>query len=162
MQASKSEVTVNVSFEVLTSIYQGSDMDGDFSWMSQQAIHAKTLFIFNDNEEQFEAFVRGDAAGVFAGGGNAAIRPLRGLLPPRAAGVPTGDRNGGYAALDIHAKKSIDQSLALIQELLDKGQYERMIISRDPSEATLGTGIFHVNSDVKKYIFDSLMSMRPR
>ena len=106
--------------------------------------------------------VRGERFGIEAGGGNAAIRPLQGLKPQRAAGVPTGDRNGGYAVLDIHAKKWIDRSLALNQELLDKGQYERMMISRDPSEATLGTGIFHVNSDVKKYIFDSLMSMRPR
>lgn len=150
------------SFEVIASIYSESGRDGDFAWMSRQAEHEKTLFIFNDNEEQFRAFVRGDSSGFSKGGGNAEIRPLRGLKPPRAAGVPTGDRNGGYAALDIHAKKWIDQSLALIQELLDKGQYERMIISRDPSEETLGTGIFHVNSDVKKYIFDNLLSMRPR
>ena len=150
------------SFAVITSVYSGSGRDGDFAWMSRQAEHEKTLFIFNDNEEQFQAFVKGERSGITAGGGNAGIRPLRGLKPPRAAGVPTGDRNGGFAALDIHAKKWIDQSLSLIQELLDKGQYERMIISRDSSEATLGTGIFHVNSDVKKYIFDSLMSMRPR
>ena len=150
------------SFEVIASVFSAPGCDGDFSWMSRQAEHEKTLFIFNDNEEQFRASVKGERSGITAGGGNAGIRPLRGLKPPRAAGVPTGDRNGGYAALDIHAKKWIDQSLSLIQELLDKGQYERMIISRDSSEATLGTGIFHVNSDVKKYIFDKLMSMRPR
>lgn len=150
------------SFEVMASVFSAPNCDGDFFWMSRQAEHEKTLFIFNDNEEQFRAFVRGGRSGITAGGGNAGIRPLRGLKPQRAAGVPTGDRNGGYAGLDIHAKKWIDQSLALIQVLLDKGQYERMIISRDPSEATLGTGIFHVNSDVKKYIFDNLMSMRPR
>lgn len=149
------------SFEVIASVFSAPGCDGDFSWMSRQAEHEKTLFIFNDNEEQFRAFVKGERSGITAGGGNAGIRPLRGLKPPRAAGVPTGSRGGGYSRLDESTKKVIDDSLSVIQELLNSGDYERMVFSKDKSSPTLGTGIFLVAEDVKKYIYDSLMAMKP-
>ena len=149
------------SFAVVTSIYSELGRDGDFAWMSRQAEHEKTLFIFNDNEEQFRAFVRGERFGIKAGGGNAAIRPLRGLKPPRAAGVPTGIHGDGYSRLDEATKKVINESLAVIQELLNSGDYERLIFSKDKFSATLGTGLFRVAEDVKKYIHDSLMAMKP-
>ena len=150
------------SFEIVTSIYSDLGRDGDFAWMSRQAEHEKTLFIFNDNEEQFRAFVRGERFGIEAGGGNAAIRPLRGLKPPRAAGVPTGSRGNGYVRLDDSTKKVINESLAVIQELLNTGRYERLIFSKDKSSPTLGTGIFLVAEDVKKYLYDALMVLRPK
>jgi hypothetical protein len=153
---------VTKSFEIVTSIYSDLGRDGDFAWMSRQAEHEKTLFIFNDNEEQFRAFVRGERFGIEAGGGNAAIRPLRGLKPPRAAGVPTGSRGNGYVRLDDSTKKVINESLAVIQELLNTGRYERLIFSKDKSSPTLGTGIFLVAEDVKKYIYDALMVLRPK
>lgn len=149
------------SFAAITSIYSDLGRDGDFAWMSRQSEHEKTLFIFNDNEEQFRAFVRGEQFGIEAGGGNAAIRPLRGLKPPRAAGVPTGSQGNGYIRLDDSTKKVINESLAVIQELLNTGRYERLIFSKDKSSPTLGTGIFLVAEDVKKYIYDSLMAMKP-
>jgi hypothetical protein len=152
---------VTKSFAVITSIYSELGRDGDFAWMSRQAEHEKTLFIFNDNEEQYRAFVKGDSSGFSKGGGNAAIRPLRGLKPPRAAGVPTGSRGDGYVRLDDSTKKVINESLAVIQELLNTGRYERMIFSKDKFSPTLGTGIFLVAEDVKKYIYDSLMAMKP-
>jgi hypothetical protein len=149
------------SFEVISSVFDKPGRDGDFSLMSRQAENEKTLFIFNDNEEQFRAFVRGDSSGFSKGGGNAAIRPLRGLKPPRAAGVPTGIHGDGYSRLDEATKKVINESIAVIQELLNSGDYERMIFSKDKSSPTLGTGLFFVAEDVKKYIYDALMSMMP-
>ena len=150
------------SFEVFTSIFDKPGLDGDFSWMSRQAEHEKTLFIFNDNEEQFRAFVRGDSLGFSEGDGNAKIRPLRGLKPPRAAGVPTGSRGGGYSRLDESTKKVIDESLSVIQELLNSGDYERMVFSKDKNSATIGTGIFIVSPEVKTYIYDALTGLRPK
>ena len=150
------------SFEVIGSVFDEPGRDGDFSLMSGQAEHEKTLFIFNDNEEQFRAFERGERSGITAGGGNAGVRPLRGLKPPRAAGVPTGTlKGGGYSRLDEATKKVINESIAVIQELLNSGDYERMIFSKDKSSPTLGTGLFFVAEDVKKYIYDALMSMMP-
>jgi hypothetical protein len=149
------------SFEVIGSVFDKPGRDGDFSLMSQQAENEKTLFIFNDNEEQFRAFVKGERSGITAGGGNAAIRPLRGLKPPRAAGVPTGSGSEGYSRLDEATKKVINESIAVIQELLNSGDYERMIFSKDKSSPTLGTGLFFVAEDVKKYIYDALMVLRP-
>ncbi len=149
------------SFEVIGSVFDKPGRDGDFSLMSGQAEHEKTLFIFNDNEEQFRAFVKGERSGITAGGGNAGVRPLRGLKPPRAAGVPTGSGGEGYSRLDDSTKKVINESLAVIQELLNSGRYERVIFSRDKFSPTLGTGLFFVAEDVKKYIYDALMSLRP-
>ena len=67
--------------------------------MIQQPEHARTLFVFNDNEEQFRAFLRNEPSGCTGGGGNAVIRPWRCSEPPRAAGVPTGAGGAGYPAL---------------------------------------------------------------
>jgi hypothetical protein len=152
---------VTKSFEVIGSVFDKPGRDGDFSWMSRQAEHEKTLFIFNDNEEQFRAFVKGERSGITAGGGNAGIRPLRGLKPPRAAGVPTGSRGRGYSRLDESSKKVIDESISVVQELLNTGRYERLVFSADKNQSTIGTGMFRVAEDVKKYIYDALMVLRP-
>jgi len=89
-----------MAIKVVRSIYRSAGVSGDYLWMSDQPEFARSLFIFNDNEEQFDAFVAGEASGFTAGGGNASIRPLRKLLRPRAAGVPTGKHGRGYSALD--------------------------------------------------------------
>ena len=109
---------------VIPSSYSGRGQAGDFEWMLNQLEHENTLFIFNDNEEQFDAFVKGESSGFTRGGGNAAIRPVRKLLPPRAAGVPTGKSGRGYPSLDEPTKAKIDQALAVITDFLETGNYK--------------------------------------
>ena len=38
---------------VLKSHFEGAGREGDFSWMIRQPQHERTLFVFNDNEEEF-------------------------------------------------------------------------------------------------------------
>jgi hypothetical protein len=38
---------------VIKSKFSKSGQEGDFSWMINQPHHARTLFIFNDNEGEF-------------------------------------------------------------------------------------------------------------
>ena len=80
---------------VLPSVFVEAGQDGEFVFMLNQSQHSKTLFVFNDNEEQFDAFVRGESSGFSTGGGNAVVRPFRELQPPRSAGIPTGSLVGG-------------------------------------------------------------------
>jgi len=150
------------TFQAIPSVYVGGGRDGDFSWMEKRPEHSDTLFIFNDNEEQFLAFVRGETFGIEAGGGNAEIRPLRGEDPPRAAGVPTGRDQRGYKNLDGPTKAVIDQSLAAIQELVNTGRYKRLIFSKDKDQETLGVKIYGPVDEVKQYIYDQLIAMLPR
>ncbi len=155
------------TFQAIPSIYVGGDRDGDFSWMEKRPEHADTLFIFNDNEGQFLAFVRGETLGFSAGGGNAVVRTFRKLDPPRAAGVPTGRttagrENPGYKNLDGPTRAVIDQSLAVIQELVNTGRYKRLIFSKDKDQETLGTELYGPVEEVKQYIYDQLKAMRPR
>ena len=150
------------TFQAIPSIYVDGGRDGDFSWMEKRPEHADTLFIFNDNEEQFLAFVRGETLGFSAGGGNAAIRPLRGEDPPRAAGVPTGRDRRGYKNLDGPTKAVINQSLAVIQELVNTRRYKRLVFSKDKELDTLGTELYGPVEEVKQYIYDQLIAMLPR
>ncbi len=92
---------------VIPSTFSGSGQVGDFEFMLNQPEYERTLFIFNDNEEQFDAFVNGQSSGFSRGGGNAAIRPFRKLTPPRAAGVPTGKSGRGYSSLDEPTKAKL-------------------------------------------------------
>ena len=145
-----------MAIKVVRSTYRGVGVLGDYLWMIDQPEFARALFIFNDNEEQFDAFVVGAARGFTAGDGNAAIRPLRRHLPPRAAGVPTGKRGCGYKALDASTRTKIDQALAIIEGLVRTGDYDQVVIPESKDGDTLGTGIFQVAPEVRDYIFKRL------
>ena len=144
--------------KVTKSQYTGSGCAGDFSWMIDRPEHARSLFIFNDNEMQFIAFHTGHEAGFTAGGGNAAIRPDQGHSPIRAAGIPTGEKSG-YQQLDKNVRALVDDAIAHIQRLLSTGNYDQVVFSYDAANDTLGTGIFHVADEVKSYIFESIMAL---
>ena len=144
--------------QVIKSQYSGPRQNGDFSWMIGRPEFARSLFIFNDNEAQFIAFQTGHAAGLSAGGGNAAIRPYQGHSPIRAAGIPTGN-HGGYQKLDKNVRALVDDAIAHIQRLLATGNYDQVIFSYDAQEKTIGTGIFQVANEVKDYIYQSLCSL---
>jgi len=146
-----------MAIKVNRSVYRSAGVLGDYLWMINQPEFARALFIFNDNEEQFDAFVAGEASGFTAGGGNAAIRPLRKLLPPRAAGIPTGKASRGYSALDTSTKAKIDKALAVIDALLKSGDYDQIVIPASKDGDTLGTGIFEVAPEVRDYIYQRLL-----
>ena len=140
------------------SVYKSAGIDGDFGWMIEQPEFARSLFIFNDNEIQFEDFHQGRPSGLFTGGGNAIIRPYQGTKPQRAAGIPTGD-HGGYSELSPHVCQTIDRAIQYIRELLQSGDYDEVVFSYDSENDTLGTGIFKPHASVKKYIYDCLMNL---
>ena len=144
--------------QVIKSQFSGGHKDGDFSWMIERPEFARSLFIFNDNEAQFIAFHTGHAAGLSAGGGNAAIRPYQGHSPIRAAGIPTGN-HGGYKKLDKNVRALVDDAIAHIQRLLATGNYDQVIFSYDARQETIGTGIFQVADEVKNYIYESICSL---
>ena len=147
-----------MAVRVTGTIYRGPDKEGDFVWMIRQERYAAALFVFNDNQEQFEAFLAGRPEGGYPGGGNAAIRPWQSGPKPRAAGIPTGSMGAGYRALDPAAQNAIDRALARIRRLLDSGDYPELVFSADEL-GTLGTGIFQVAPEVKDYITAQLRSL---
>ncbi len=149
--------------QLVGSTFTGAKQPGDFHWMIERDEFADTLFIFNDNEEQFRAFrsVPRGASGCSAGDGNAVIRPYRCVDPPCAVGVPTGAHGQGYPELTPDARDVIDEALGVIDELLRTGRYERVIYSA-AAGGELGTGIFDVGADVKAYIVDGLQRMVDR
>jgi len=150
--------------EVIGSIFQGGGREGDFGWMIRQPECADALFLFNDNEEQFLAHRQhpDGGPGCDRGGGNAVIRPFQCENPPRAIGIPTGSRGSGYPSLTAHVKKTIDDALAAIQGLLATGRYRRVFYSAANSAGDLGTGIFDVGDDVKRYITDGIKKLAPK
>ena len=150
----------DMKIPVRGSVYCGPHTYGDFSWMIQQPEFAKTLFVFNDNEEQFYAFQNGDRSfGCLRGGGNAAIRPYQCRDVPLAVGIPTGSCGKGYEALNDRIREIIDQAVARVGALIKSGDYECVVFSQDPNKPTLGTGIFNPSDDVKHYIYTSLMAL---
>lgn len=146
--------------KVIGSVFCGAGKDGDFSWMIRQDQYRDALFIFNDNEGQYKAHrdrpqdLAGE--GCAAGGGNAIIRPYQCQTPPRAAGIPTGP---GYDGLTPATKQIIDEAIATIKSIAVKEGYERIIYSAANANGDLGTAIFHVADEVKKYIVGQLRGL---
>lgn len=142
---------------VTGSVFSGPEKAGDFSWMIKQPKYSRALFIFNDNEEQFDAFLSGDRKlGCANGSGNAGIREYQCAKPRRAAGIPTGSYGVGYASLTLQVKLKIDQAVDEIKKLIKTGYYNELIISKNAKRETLGTGIFKVGDDVRDYIYKSV------
>ena len=54
---------MKINCDVIPSVFTGTGRFGDWAWMREQAHWAHTLFVFNDNEEQFDAFAAGSAIG---------------------------------------------------------------------------------------------------
>jgi hypothetical protein len=148
--------------QVIGLVFSGAGREGDFTWMIERADYADALFVFNDNEEQFISY-RDDPAstrGCAAGGGNAAIRPYRCVSPPRAAGIPTGTLGGGgYPALTDHVRRLVDDAVAHVRSLAESHHYQRVFYSAADGSGALGTGIFAVDSAVKRYIVARLREL---
>lgn len=149
--------------QVISLVFSGGNKDGDFNWMVRQPQYADALFIFNDNVEQFLQHLASPAdrngPGCAAGGGNAIIRPLQCQTPPRAAGIPTGAYGMGFDTLTNAAKDLIDQAIANIEQVVRQYGYTRIYYSAQDASGILGTGIFRVGIDVKRYITDRLQAL---
>jgi hypothetical protein len=152
---------IGVVMEVIASIYEGRGKPGDFEWMIQRPEYSDALFVFNDDEEHFLAYLRNraDPQGCARGGGNAAIRPYRCATPVRAAGVPTGVSGAGYTGLTDATRQTIDEAISVVRGLVASGAYLRVIYSAADESGRLGTGIFDVEDDVKAYIVDQLRGL---
>ena len=100
-----------------------------------------------------------DRRASHAGGGNAIIRPFNSFgqhrAEPLAAGVTTGSGGEGYAGLTVAVRAVVDDDLALIDRLLRTGDYLQVRYSAT-STGALGSGIFDIGDDVKKYIVAGL------
>jgi len=150
--------TSGVVMDIIGSIFNGRGRPGDFEWMILQPDYADALFVFNDNEEQFLAYLQDptDPLGCARGGGNAAVRPYRCAEPVRAAGIPTGAHGVGYGRLDEGTRQVIDDAVAVVRRLVTSRGYRRVIYSSADESGRLGTGIFDVGNDVKDYIVEQL------
>ena len=147
--------------EVIGATFEQPGRYGDFGWMIRSEEYDDALFVFNDNESQFRAFRDHPhgGPGCSPGGGNAVIRPYRCQEPPRAAGIPTGG-HGGYPRLDDHARAVIDEAIEVIRDLLATGHYRRVFYSASRGEPDLlGTGIFEVGNDVRRYVVEQLRTL---
>ena len=121
---------------------------GDFNWMIKQPQYSDVLFIYNDDIENKETNKKGK--------GNAIIRPFNKynnkIVKPRSAGIPTGSiKFGGFKELNNETKKIIEDSIEIIKEITVKYNYKTVMYS-SRLDGIIGSGIFEINEDVKKFI----------
>lgn len=168
---------------VIKSQFTAPNVDGDFGFMITQLQHTETLFVFNDNEEQFLSHFldKNNPNGAAhlgidslpdnpghdcctAGGGNAVIRPYQCAPHIRAAGVPTGDYRQdsphymGYSSLNSHVTRMIDVSIMQIDALLASGRFTSLAFSWSP-KTMLGGRIFNTAQEVRTYIVQELLAV---
>jgi hypothetical protein len=151
---------------VIKSTYSADNQEGDFSWMINQPHHARTLFIFNDNEGQFYAHFKGGQHRCTSGGGNAKIRPYQCKSEPQACGIPTGTydqgpHDNGYSSLDEQVTRAIADSIWQIDALLATGRYTDLAFSWN-DETKLGGKIFNTAQVVRDYIVDQIFEVAGR
>ena len=121
--------------------------------MIKSGKYKKSLFIFNDNEEEHFTCKQGR--------GNAIIRPYNMYSGNKiySAGISTGTRlNGGYTVSDEKTISSIDLCVREIKTLLMSGDYDEIYFSSD-EDGFLGTSIFNVSMKIKTYITNEILKL---
>lgn len=151
---------------VIKSKFDGANKEGDFAWMIKQPHHARTLFIFNDNEGEFYAHFKGGEHRCSKGGGNAGIRPHQCAPEFRAVGIPTGTYSsgphyGGYSSLDDHVKTVLSDAFSQLETLLKSGRFDSVAFSWD-DETKLGGRIFETAQTVRDYIVEQIYAVAER
>ena len=150
------------TIRIIKSTFTAPGQDGDFGWMIRQPEHARTLFLFNDNEEEFLAHHRGGQHRCTAGGGNAGIRPHQCREPQQALGIPTGTYEPGphykgYSSLDSHVIAVLDQAFERLGTLLASGRYDAVAFSWD-DKTKLGGKIFTTAQPVRDHIVEMIVA----
>ena len=165
IQRSPPPIQPNTSkIEITPFSFTGPGRLGDFSWMINNPEYKDTLFIFNDNQEQFISFMDFLSTGqpsshaCSAGGGNSVIRPYQCQNPPRSAGIPTGSNGKGYDNLES-AKPYIDASIQHIRRILSSGSYSKVAYSSGKDGVTLGASIYSPSPDILQYITQSIQNL---
>jgi len=148
---------------VIKSTFSASGREGDFSWMIEQPHHARTLFLFNDNEGEFYAHFNEGPHQCTVGGGNAVIRPYQCTPEPRATGIPTGTYDKGphymgYSSLDEQVTLAILDSMCQLYLLLATDRFDSLAFSWD-DETKLGGHIFNPSQVVRDYMIDQIYSI---
>lgn len=142
-----------ISMDSLVGI-KYDDRSMDFSTLIKRSGFERALFLFNDNVREHQTCKQG--------AGNAVIRPFNrysGISFPQSAGIPTGFYRSGFNNLE-EAKSSIDDSFDEITELLKTGLYNLLVYSiEDYENPIIGTGIFKVDMDVRKYITKKIFDL---
>jgi hypothetical protein len=143
--------------DVIPTTFAGMCKHGDFKWMISLPEHKDSLFVYNENAEDW-FFER-----MHPGGGNACIRPFRN---ENAIGIPTGHMGRGFSSLGERmftvpfdsAKDAIDVSLSVLKERASSGRFSRVFFSSD-RDGLLGCGIFYVHPSVLRYITSFLLGL---
>lgn len=151
--------------------YDRNNEDTHFEILIKKPEYGNTLFLFNDNIEDyldFHLYAKGTPTSA-ARGGNAIIRDWQLSLynKPMAASFPTGfyaesQRRGERIGVAFESgnfvKDIIDYSFEYIARLLLTGAYDRVVYSKSPNEEGIGLGYnnFKINTSselaVKRYI----------
>ena len=95
--------------------------------------------------------------------GNAVIKKWNKYISPNnvhSAGICTGytRKTGGFKNLTLLVKDIIDRDIQEIVELLKTGKYNKIKYSAN-QKGELGSKIFIIGPDVKKYIVDSIQKL---
>jgi len=160
------QTTLKLS-DVRTVTVEGSKFnvkneDTDFNVMYSKKKYENTLFVFNDNVSQYEAFRDGNIiTGCAEGKGNAVIRKYQCEEPRRVVGIPT---NNGWTKMTPDIKSLINEAIVSLRKaVLDNPLVTNVIFSQSNTEETLGVDIFpNMGVDVKKYIFESILQLSPK
>ena len=144
------------TLKIIPSVFKEKNTEGDFLWEIQNNLKPNTLYIFNDNTIDHKSAKKG--------AGNAAIRPYNAYGKNkniRSAGICTGDHNGGFKVLNDRVKQIIRSNVFEIEKLLNTYKYNQIVFSSDGKQG-LGTSIFKVNDEVKKYILLKIYNLGKR
>ncbi len=152
--------------KVIKSKFDGANKEGDFSWMIKQPHHARTLFIFNDNEGEFYEHFNGGQHRCSAGGGNAGIRPYQCKPHETAVGIPTGTYSSGphymgYTSRDDQVQKALADAFTQLETLLKSGRFDSVAFSWD-DKTKLGGRIFETAQPVRDYIVENIIAIAAR
>jgi hypothetical protein len=137
---------------VIGTVFKGKGKEGDFEWQIKSGLYEDALFLFNDDEKRRHW--------KKAGAGNAVIRKYNknALIKPRSHGIVTGN-DTGYTSLTPQAKYQIDKCITEAKQIIKEQGYTKVYYSAATFNGLIGTSIFQIGDDVRKYITQQIKNI---
>ena len=132
-------------------IYKNKDEYGDFNWMIESGSYKNTLFIFDDNVDEYYTCIEGN--------GLSKIRKYNEFGKyekiSSAGIIMCSSYNNGFSKLDSKTKNIIDRCIGDIKRLVMEYGYNEIYFSSD-EDGNIKPNCYNINNEVIKYVSDQI------
>ena len=148
------KMTIVINKNIKGIIYKNKEEYGDFNWMIETGDYKNTLFIFDDNVDEYNKNIED-----IKDNGLSNIRKYNEFgtyAKISSAGIIMGSSfNNGFSVFDNNVKNIIDRSITDIKRTIIENNYNEIYFSSDEN-GDIKPSYYNVSKDIIKYVSEQI------